>query len=229
MSARKKKPKRQRKAPTGTITGPCMDTCWQTPPELVTPVRRYFGGRIPFDAATAPDNPCKARRFVTEEQDGLAMRWPARVWVNPPYGKALRLWLPKIAHEAELGSEIITLIPCARFEQYYYQFSMVQANAKCLIRKRVKFIRPSTGDRVAGNPYANMFVGFNVDEERFAEHFGHLGMCQSVRCLSAPAVEELPAEREARIAAAKAAKAEAKREREKERRNRRRRRKRRAA
>jgi hypothetical protein len=187
MSKRRKK-KGERKAPVGTITGPCMDTCWQTPPELVTPVRRYFGGRIPFDAATAADNPCKARRFVTEEQDGLAMRWPKRVWVNPPYGKALRLWLPKIAHEAELGSEI-----------------------KCMIRKRVQFIRPSTGDRVAGNPYANQFVGFNVDEDRFAEHFGHLGFCQSLRCLSAPAVEELPAEREARIAAAKAAKAEAKR------------------
>jgi hypothetical protein len=210
MTKRRKK-KRERKAPTGTITGPCMDTTWQTPPELVTAVRRYFGGRIPFDAATAPNNPCKARRFITAAEDGLAMRWPRRVWVNPPYGKALGIWLPKIADEAELGSEIITLLPCARYEQYYWQYAMAQANAECLIRKRVKFIRPSTGDRVAGNPYANCFVGFNVDEERFAKHFGHLGMVRSVSLLSAPAVEELPAEREARIAATKKAKAAAKR------------------
>lgn len=215
-----KRKKRERKAPTGTICGPCLDTTWRTPPELVTPVRRYFGGRIPFDAATAPDNPCKARRFLTEEQDGLAMKWPRRVWVNPPYGKALRLWLPKIAHEAERGCEIVTLIPCARYEQYYYQFSMVQANATCLIRKRVKFIRASTGDRVAGNPYANMFVGFNVDEDRFAEEFGHLGMVQAVRCLSAPALEELPSERETRISAARKAKAAAKRARTRKRRRR---------
>lgn len=188
-----------------------MDTQWLTPPELVTPVRRYFEGRIPFDAATSPDNPCKARRFATKKEDGLSLVWPRRVWVNPPYGKALGLWLPKIAQEAERGCEIISLVPCSRYEQYYFQYYMVQANATCLIRKRVNFIRPSTGDRVNGNPYASMFVGFNVNETRFAKQFGHLGMCQGVRCLSRPAVEELPFEREVRIAAAKKAKAAAKR------------------
>jgi phage N-6-adenine-methyltransferase len=189
-----------------------MDTTWQTPPELVAPVRRYFGGRIPFDAATAPNNPCKARRFVTAEQDGLSMRWPRRVWVNPPYGRARGLWLPKMADEArDNDCEIVTLLPCARYEQYYWQYSMAQANAECLIRKRVKFIRASNGDRVAGNPYANCFVGFNVDLKRFAEHFGHLGLVRSVDLLVPPAVEELPAEREARLEAARKTKAAAKR------------------
>jgi hypothetical protein len=196
-----------------------MDKTWQTPPELVTPVRRYFGGRIPFDAATTAKNPCKARRFVTEEEDGLSMRWPRRVWVNPPYGRDLGLWLPKMADEArDNGCEIVTLLPCARYEQYYWQYAMAQSNAECLIRKRVKFIRASNGDRVAGNPYANCFVGFNVDLDRFAECFGPLGMVRAVSLLSAPALEELPAAREKRLAEARAEKARKKRARARKRR-----------
>jgi hypothetical protein len=109
------------------------------------------------------------------------------------------------------GCEIVSLLPCARYEQYYWQYAMAEANAECLIRKRVKFIRASTGDRVAGNPYANCFVGWNVDLERFAEHFGRLGLVRSVDLLVPPVVEELPRDREVRLAAARADKARKKR------------------
>jgi len=109
------------------------------------------------------------------------------------------------------GCVIVTLLPCARYEQYYWQYAMAQSNAECLIRKRVRFIRASTGDRVSGNPYANCFVGFNVDRNRFAKCFGSLGMVRSVSLLSAPAVEELPAEREKRLVRARAEREQRKR------------------
>lgn len=179
--------KPERKAPAGTIAGPCLDTTWQTPPELLEPVRAYFGGVIPFDAATSPDNPTGADLWCSAEDDGLAVNWtapkaligdrPWGVFVNPPYGRVLRDWLGKIASEADRGTTIIALLPCARWEQEYFQDALTAGggHAVCYIRKRVAFIRPSTGDRVGGNPYSSMFVGWNVDPARFSEHFSPVG------------------------------------------------------
>ena len=174
----------ERKAPTGTITGAAMELGWQTPPELFGLAAEYWGGRIPFDAATTDANPTNAVEFATPDDDGLEIVWPFQVWVNPPYGRSLRLWLDKIAHEAEQGTEIISLLPAARWEQRYFQDSIYLANAVTWIRKRVRFIRPSTGDRVSGNPYANMFIGWNINPERWRETIGRAGMSQLLRPLS---------------------------------------------
>ena len=102
------KKKRQRKAPTGTITGPCMDTTWQTPPELVAPVRKYFGGRIPFDAATALDNPCKARRFLTEADDGLEETFDDVGMLDAPHRPRLSLepLFSSLVGDEETGQEL---------------------------------------------------------------------------------------------------------------------------
>jgi hypothetical protein len=177
----------ERKAPCGTITGmPALDTCWQTPPELLEPVRSYFGGEIPMDPATAEGNPTGAIYHMTA--GGLEANWCEYrgVYVNPPYGRALREWLAKIEHEARGGVPIITLLPAARWEQAYFQSMLVEAEAMCLIRKRVSFIRPSTGDRVSGNPYANLFLGFNVDLLAFLAAFKATGACLGLRGLSGP-------------------------------------------
>jgi len=169
----------ERKAPTGTITGvEALRTDWMTPPYLVELVSRYFGGEIPYDAATSADNPCNAKTFSTE--DGISRSWPNQIWCNAPYGRVLKHWLWKMSKEAGYGKEIISLIPCARFEQGYFQDSLSNASVYCFIRKRVNFINPRTGDAVGGNPYANMFLGWNVDEKLFANIFSEVGNVFSV-------------------------------------------------
>ncbi len=170
----------ERKAPTGTITGkPTLDTDWLTPPELLHHVRAYFGGTIPFDPATSPDNPTQALAYCTGDagDNGLDVDWAqhAGVFVNPPYGRALRAWLGKIDKEARKGVPIVSLLPCARWEQHYLQQTLTAANAICFVRKRVKFVRASSGDRPSGNPYANMFVAFNVDMDAFVRAFSQVG------------------------------------------------------
>ena len=179
-------PRPERKAPTGTIAGPTLDTTWQTPPELLAPVRAYFGGVIPFDPATAEDNPTGAEAIASA--DGLDCVWSehAGTFVNPPYGRVLRDWLAKMVREAGSGAVIISLLPCARWEQAYFQEALAAANVCCFIRKRVNFIRPSTGDRVAGNPYANMFLAFNVDPAKFARAFACAGVVLSLDMIAPP-------------------------------------------
>lgn len=191
----------ERKAPVGFIghtDSKQLKVDWQTPPHLLDCVRAYFGGQIPFDAATAIDNPCGALRFCAPtaellpklvnggmhvSTDGLTYKWPRQVWVNPPYGKATREWLPKIAQEARAGCEMVGLLSCARWEQAYFMDMFSQANAVCFIRKRVKFINPATGDAVGGNTYANMFIGWNVDLAAWERAFSEIGQCIELKAL----------------------------------------------
>lgn len=135
------KKKRQRKAPTGTITGKTLDTGWETPPWILALVAEYFGGRIPFDVCTTADNPCDAEGFWTKKDDALKRDWPARVWCNPPYGKEMPRWLEKLEEQAARGVEILSLPSASRFEQRGLQLAWQRANALCLIRKRVQFLR----------------------------------------------------------------------------------------
>lgn len=172
--ARQAAPKgsRERKAPCGGILTTCLSIDWWTPPRLVAAVQRY--APIALDPATAKSNPTGARQWIAPPGDGLTVDWAGTagavdgwsglVFVNPPYGKALRPWLAKI--------HMVALLPCARFEQGYLHELLEQAQAVCWVRKRVAFIRAETGDAVGGNAYASMFLLFNGDAERFEETMG---------------------------------------------------------
>ncbi len=183
--AKKKARKKQRKAPVGTISGKCMEHGWKTPPKILIPSRVFYKGRIPFDGATTKDNPTKARKFVTaEDHDGLGslgMKWPKRVWINPPFGWLMPIFLGKIGWEALMDVEIIAVLPASRSEQRYHQMAVYNAGRgvlSCTIRKRVNFIRPDTGDAPNGNTYATKILGWNVrDEDQFVKAFSPLGAC----------------------------------------------------
>lgn len=52
-----------KKVQAGGIIRTSLDNTWQTPESILEPVRAYFGGQIPFDPASAPNNPTRAARF----------------------------------------------------------------------------------------------------------------------------------------------------------------------
>ena len=173
----------------------CKETVYLTPDSLLRPVRAYFDGVIPLDPATEPSNPTAAAFFCTVEthedfqpdgppenwaHDGLALQWHQHggVFVNPPYGKELRVWCEKIATEAQEGVPIIALLPAGpRFgTRYFQQFVFVsQLDVACFVRGRVRFLRPDGTPTTGQNPYDSVLYGFNVDPSRFADLMGHLG------------------------------------------------------
>lgn len=153
------------------------DLDYQTPEYVLEPIRRYFGGSIPLDPASCGSNPTKALRFFTPTENGLAQDWNHPWFVNPPYGSEMKAWIEKIGHESDpfvcCG---IALLPMNRTETEYWQRCIWgKANAVCMVRKRVAFIRPSTGQKATGNPYASAIWGFNIDPLRFQESFEGLG------------------------------------------------------
>jgi site-specific DNA-methyltransferase (adenine-specific) len=173
------------------------DLDYQTPESILEPVRKFFGGPIPLDPATTADNPTKASRFFTPTEDGLAQSWAGDgVFVNVPYGRSVKNWCQKICLEAEpcplqLLKEnglysgiapvtIIALLPGgSRTETKYWQEFIFNPhlNVVCYIRRRVAFIRPSTGLPAKSNTYGSALFGYNVNVNRFVETFKHLGRC----------------------------------------------------
>lgn len=197
----------QAAAPAGGIVRTSLDATWRTPERLLDAVRTYFGGPIPLDPASGPDNPTQALRFFTGEVpsatpalrqeslfgdwrehdelarsrvNGLEQSWAPRFFVNPPYGRELRDWLAKMRDEARARSEGVALLPCARFEQGYFQETFGAASALCWIRGRVDFISSIDGQAVRGNPYASMLLGFNASWLRWRSAFGGLGACYQI-------------------------------------------------
>lgn len=238
------------KVQAGGIIRVSLDNTWRTPEKILEPVRSYFGGEIPFDAATGLDNPTRAKVYAVghlsdegrtayayaaarglalslaeapvpnfvaaaaaglpadhpdakavwrsvllkrkwaklmeplEEgrlpfRSGLAVDWTriGGTYVNPPYGLELKEWLGKIVSEAREGAEIVSLLPCSRWEQAYFTDLLAAANAVCFIRSRVAFISSIDGKAVGGNPSASMLLGFNVSEPDWSRAFGRLGRC----------------------------------------------------
>lgn len=176
------------KVQAGGILRKSIDGTWRTPDYILDRARDYFGGPIPFDPATGPENPTKALRFCAgpagtlfagdslESKNGLEVAWDWPTWVNPPFS---REWTVKIGFEALRGAEIIALLPCNRFETDYWQEMFEFASVVCFHKGRVKFISSVDCVAVEGNPYASMILGFNMTGARllrFCEAFKPLGI-----------------------------------------------------
>ena len=177
---------------TNWVDKRCASTEWFTPPEILNPIRSYYQGPIPFDAASTLENPTGALAWTSDPEgcqcsasclagdshhDGLKEIWPASTFINPPYGRIIREWLKKIHEEAKLGREILALLPCgARFSTRYFQDNILSKplDAVCFIRGRVKFMR-ADGSRASGNPYDSAIYGFNIVRSRFERSFAPLG------------------------------------------------------
>ncbi len=77
--------------------------------------------------------------MITEREDGLLSLWHGFVWLNPPYGKQLGIWLNRLA----LHNNGIALT-FARTDTQAFQDNVFPF-AKCLLflRGRITFFTPS--------------------------------------------------------------------------------------
>jgi len=137
-----------------------------TPPYVLEPVRLSLG-RIGLDPCTEPDNPTRADRFYTVDDDGLARVWHGPGWmptvyVNPPYSRAKEPWMERCIEAGERGQKVVLLIP-AHTDTRIFQRTIATASAVVFIRGRVKFgvLRANRRQEAASHPSA--LLGWNVD------------------------------------------------------------------
>lgn len=110
---------------------------WETPWPLFSRYHEIHAFTV--DACALPHN-AKCPRFYSPEQNGLTQDWSnERVWLNPPYGRAIAPWMQKAHEEASRnGALVVGLIPARTDSGWWHDFVM-RADVEFL-RGRVKFV-----------------------------------------------------------------------------------------
>lgn len=103
-------------------------------------------------AATAENTKCE--RYLA---DSLPVAWhkiEGWLWLNPPYGRELGVWVKKAHDEALMGAKIVMLIPARTDTSYWHDYIFGMAEVE-FIRGRLKF-----GDSNNSAPFPSALVIF---------------------------------------------------------------------
>lgn len=113
-------------------------TCeWATPVDFFEKMNIRFGGFNLDPCATAENAKCP--NFFTQEQDGLRQTWTGRVWLNPPYGRTIGLWLEKAQQSVRAGDvELVVCLVPARVDTRWWNDYCADAEFEFL-RGRLRF------------------------------------------------------------------------------------------
>lgn len=113
---------------------------WATPRALFNRLDEEFG--FTLDAAATQEN-AKCEVFISPKDDALSSDWSksnagGAVWLNPPYGREVALWLKKAYEESKKGLTVVCLVFARTDTRWFHEFAM-RAHEVRLIRGRVRF------------------------------------------------------------------------------------------
>lgn len=155
---------------------PAGRTDWNTPAPVCVSLVEFNQGPMDLDPCSNPSSIVPARRTydLRRGEDGLALPWtkpdvPQTVYVNPPFDE-LRAWAAKAKAEAELGAEILFLLP-ARTDTRAWHEHVSTASVVLFWRGRLTFLG---GEHPAPFPVALAYWGPRA--ARFHEVFCKHGL-----------------------------------------------------
>lgn len=109
---------------------------WETPASVFGPLDAEF--KFTLDVCASVHN-AKCDRFFSEKDDGLAQSWSQDTcWMNPPYGRAIKLWMRKALNESRRGATVVALVPARTDTEWWHECSM-QGQVRFL-RGRIRFV-----------------------------------------------------------------------------------------
>jgi len=114
---------------------------WETPQALFDHFDRRF--KFDLDAAAAAHN-YKVKNHFSKERCAFKHRWAdhgSAVWLNPPYGRRVGLWIAEAQRQAIEGKIKVVVLIMARTDTAYFHDLCMKANEIHFIRGRVKFER----------------------------------------------------------------------------------------
>jgi site-specific DNA-methyltransferase (adenine-specific) len=124
---------------------------WTTPQAFFDELNREFN--FTLDPASSENNH-KCKKYYTMNDDGLQQNWQGEVvFLNPPYGRTLRLWVEKAYIESRKpNTTVVMLIPARTDTSYFHDFILNKAEIRFL-RGRLKF-----GGSKDSAPFPSMVV-----------------------------------------------------------------------
>jgi phage N-6-adenine-methyltransferase len=148
---------------------------WYTPAEYIDAARVVLG-HIDLDPASCDEAQAvvKASRHYTIDDDGLALPWYGRVWLNPPYSMPLiQKFVKRLieAHQAgDITAAIILTNNCTDAGWFH---SLMESYPVCFTRGRIAFWRPDRSTFATRQGQAFFYLGCDV--ERFYQVFAEIG------------------------------------------------------
>jgi phage N-6-adenine-methyltransferase len=124
---------------------------WETPQALFDELCWIFGGFTLDPCATKANAKCA--RFFTRSEDGLAQRWEGKVFVNPPYGRAIGSWVRKAFEESLDGALVVCLLPARTDTRWWQEYA--KRGQVWFLRGRLKF-----GQATNSAPFPSAIVIF---------------------------------------------------------------------
>ena len=94
---------------------------WATPQTFFDELNSEFG--FDTDVCALASN-AKCAKFFTPEVNGLTQAWEGVCWMNPPYGRGIRMWLKKAYESAQQGATVICLVPSRTDTQWWHDYCM---------------------------------------------------------------------------------------------------------
>ena len=132
-------------APIGSHTRPVHGDCddWITPRHIIEALGPF---NLDPCAANPQPWPTASEMWSFPHQNGLAMPWQGRVWLNPPYGPQVRLWLRKLRWHGNGIALVFARTDTTWFEDEIWPW----CDALMFLHGRLHFHYPD-GRRAGGN------------------------------------------------------------------------------
>ena len=160
------------------------ETGYITPRYILGAARRTMGGIDLDPASFAKANEfVEAERYFTERDDGLKQPWGGRVWLNPPYTRAiLGAFVDRLIEhlDSRLVTQALLLVNNSTDADFFHR-ALNHATAFCLLAGRVRF-HLADGSRTHGSPIQGqviLYFSAEIDDalDRFTAEFSPHGRC----------------------------------------------------
>lgn len=124
---------------------------WATPQDFFDKLHAEFD--FTLDPCCTHDN-AKCPKYYTMSDDGLSQDWGReRVYMNPPYRRAIKAWMKKAYEAARGGSLVVCLVPARTDTSWWHDFA-AKGEIR-FVRGRLKF-----GGHVNPAPFPSAIVVF---------------------------------------------------------------------
>ena len=140
---------------------------WLTPPEII-----HSLGRFDLDPCAHRDQFYRtAKQMISPPEDGLAVKWRGRVWLNPPYGAGITLWLKRLAKH---GNGIALVPARTEVQSWFWPYIWEAADAVFFFRGRLSFLKPD-GKKLGNAAHGSVLVAYGARNRKALEKCEFVG------------------------------------------------------
>lgn len=108
---------------------------WSTPQNFFDAQNAIH--KFTLDPCSTHEN-AKCSKHYTQHDDGLKKDWSKdRVWMNPPYGREIGVWMKKAFEESQRGALVVCLVPARTDTAWWHNYAA--KGQVSFIRGRLKF------------------------------------------------------------------------------------------